>query len=125
MIDAKELRIGNLILIDGLVLEVDGIDFYEKILVEDSTCDDGFSSNCSDDVEPIPLTEEWLVKFGFEYRTRLNPNPKELAYIHQKGGFYIAYMKIFYWEGGNTTIDYVHQLQNLYFALTNEELKIK
>ena len=89
---------------------------------------------------PIPLTEEWLFKFRFdklreyndgeniiiEYGKSIivgdNSHNEKLVIIfpfnHCEIGNYSsedAYIL-------NTTIDYVHQLQNLYFALTGEEL---
>ena len=68
---------------------------------------------------PIPLTEEWLVKFGFEENSTSFTN--SIAYPC------IVKLKnqsncIFY---NSLQIKHVHQLQNLYFALTNEELTIK
>ena len=62
---------------------------------------------------PIPLTEEWLLKFGFK------PFVKDWSLhgvvIHtRKRGFVL--------RKSVPIIQYVHQLQNLYFALTGEEL---
>jgi hypothetical protein len=74
--------------------------------------------------DPIPLTEEWLLKFGFReqpldeitiYRFNgltLNANAKTHYSATYKGGF-IKFVL------------YVHQLQNLYFVLTGNELEIK
>ena len=71
------------------------------------------------DLSPIPLTEEWLLKFGFEWKIQ-----------HQ--GFYNGRFKIdekykegyrLYFGGEKIDVKHVHQLQNLYFALTGEELK--
>ena len=68
--------------------------------------------------KPIPLTEEWLVKFGFEEALNGWWSDDELwSYENKK--FYL---------GASTylaNITYVHQLQNLYFALTGEELIAK
>lgn len=67
--------------------------------------------------EPIPLTEEWLLKFGFEYT--------KLYYIKYDDDLIIYFDGIdFYFKRSSKslTIKYVHQLQNLYFALTGEEL---
>ena len=74
---------------------------------------------------PIPLTEEWLLKFGFEeylcldgiYGFKLN----EYVFINE-GQFR---MVSFGQEDSilvPSEIVMVHQLQNLYFALTGEEL---
>jgi len=74
--------------------------------------------------KPIPLTEEWLIKFGFED----NQKVKGVKYIDGV----IAIDCIRYGKGWclandeyHPNIKYVHQLQNLYFALTGEELTIK
>jgi len=65
------------------------------------------------DLEPIPLTEEWLLKFGFK----------------KLGGYYMLNEftfneGTFLWNNFciSTSIQHVHSLQNLYFALTGDEL---
>ena len=74
---------------------------------------------------PIPLTEEILLKFGFEKQH----NEDDFDYWFKKD-----FCDDILWEhsegfchnlnyGGD--IKYVHQLQNLYFALTGEELIFK
>ena len=84
-------------------------------------------------VEPIPLTEEWLDKFGLivegkVWNFHIEKDMPTHYYLYKiKGfrGFMFAY------EDGNRNFHtlsdllYVHQLQNLYFALTGEELTIK
>ena len=82
--------------------------------------------------EPIPLTEEILLKCGF-YETSNKDFIGGLFALKQKGdGFYINKETMSYcyfdYEGNIEDIikiNYVHQLQNLYFALTNEELQIE
>ena len=76
-------------------------------------------------INPIPLTEEWLLKLVF-----INfKNESELyqcgflSIDKDKDEFYYQAIKNHYQERA-IRIDYVHQLQNLYFALTNEELTI-
>jgi hypothetical protein len=81
---------------------------------------------------PIELTEEWLLKFGFK-----DDNAEGYFYLNLTDGLYI------YYNPNSTGIaiknkdvgfsdhsefiffNQVHQLQNLYFALTNEELTLK
>ena len=74
-----------------------------------------------DEIFPIPLTEEWLLKFGFEECDSRIPyfRKQSLVTYKQDGIFWIDYY--------NTCIElyHVHQLQNLFFALTNEELTFK
>ena len=71
------------------------------------------------EAKPIPLTEEWLIKFGFDKKFSKDkftiiPNGK-LDY--EKGRTYFNAWTILEHQP-----EYVHQLQNLYFALTGEEL---
>jgi hypothetical protein len=74
---------------------------------------------------PIPLTEEWLLKFGFEVDDHLM-NPDDWPYVdYIKNEVRISepnYSFAFYGRDNELEIKYVHQLQNLYFALTGEEL---
>jgi hypothetical protein len=81
--------------------------------------------------QPIPLTREWLLKFGFE------DNSYAVFYKQFNGSEYI---RISFKDYAHTQLTerpvdvsdfdldiqciYVHQLQNLYFALTGEELTI-
>jgi hypothetical protein len=84
-------------------------------------------------IEEIPLTEEWLLKFGFieyiDFGVKMGTYDKmplcgftysihtKKVMIMHKGNSMSHWLKI--------DIDYVHQLQNIYFALTGEELTIK
>ena len=73
--------------------------------------------------EPIPLTEEWLRRLGFE-----RGNCGEIVLFNKV--FTIEVEDNKFWFGCDChsierEIKHVHQLQNLYFALTGEELKIK
>jgi hypothetical protein len=81
--------------------------------------------------KPIPLTEEWLLKFGFitkgiHYNFTLGnmeiASAIRVLSTNERGKFYLdgdipEWMKI--------KLEYVHQLQNLYFVFAGEELEIK
>lgn len=112
---ASELRIGNLVL-DTFGKEVE----VKDIMTYGINSQWGCSTFNYEELKPIPLTEEWLLKFGFKYtkmevgfnqfrkgilELSITPNGYELFFTYK-------------W----VKIEYVHQLQNLYFALTNEEL---
>ena len=126
---ATELRIGNSIMQDDDLVFVTGwrLEFIEKNILE---------------YKPIPLTEEWLFKLGFdklkEYDDGENIITKygksiivgdnahdekiviSFPFNHCEIGDYSddsAYVL-------NIEIKYVHQLQNLYHALTGEELTL-
>lgn len=78
---------------------------------------------------PIPLTEEWLIKFGFEVDAKDTLRSQrikiETSYLnwYDDGSYSIGKFPFTIPLSG--PIKYVHQLQNLYFALTGEELTIK
>ena len=129
---ASELRIGNLVYNnEGERDEEVDLSFFEFLSTEEYYLDY---------YEPIPLTEEWLLKFGFE---KIEFNSDIFGYsaeyhltVKGHGGFIIEYMDDFscYLLGDKSDIGvapnldsckYIHQLQNLYFALTNEELTYK
>tara|TARA_R110000764_G_scaffold167034_1_gene253953 strand:+ start:362 stop:691 length:330 start_codon:yes stop_codon:yes gene_type:complete len=66
---------------------------------------------------PIPLTEEWLVKFGFESSGddgySCNWDIKKMCIV--QGALFIE-------DKNGVKLKHVHSLQNLYFALTGKEL---
>lgn len=80
------------------------------------------------DIEPIPLTEEWLLKFGFDRHNNLFfSNHDYFSYIELDAygcdglyGYCLSDERSIYHK-----LEHVHQLQNLYFALTGEELTLK
>lgn len=133
---ATDLRIGNLVTDEfydsfNTILKVESInEFGINLIIED---DGNYPEIASRWIEPeltfdklrgIPLTEEWLLKFGFEKQKN---NWKRICICND--------WTYLYWErlaGLEVSvnkhsimlphINSVHQLQNLYYALTNEEL---
>lgn len=132
---ASELRIGNWVqgpkgaMYDGVQIQVTP----KTILAIHS---DGI------ELQPIPLTEEWLLKFGF----KAWDNKKTIYTLERDIDEYNNTCFRFWFKQDELIFDYiqnethptesvfddkniirlkiqhVHQLQNLYFALTNEEL---
>lgn len=125
MITANELRIGNYILDDeGIIIRVNQIaEPDNKQLTE---CINGFNQNMLAACNGIPLTEEWLVKFGFTYWDGRNYYYNDLLgfYFYKKGKRRLSMTNLVFDAHVNKRLDYVHQLQNLYFALTGGELII-
>lgn len=109
MIRAEELRIGNLALMPSS-------NAITTITVMDiSDIENGYKNRL-----PIPLTEEWLVKFGFEEAEhegifRLPELPNIAVIIGQ-------FIEIEYKEFSVLKIkcDYVHELQNFFSCLKHE-----
>lgn len=121
---ATELRIGNLIQ-DTRHPErnctvfrlTNGNDFNITHQYDKSKELSYTNENC-DALKPISLTEEWLVKFEWEIMKGEN------YYFLDNNYFSINPNGQLYYMNDYTAVDikYVHQLQNLYFALTGEEL---
>ncbi len=80
-------------------------------------------------LQPIPLTEEWLLKFGFNKEPDKSFTKRDIAIFLDKRFSSNLFMQEnqgdFTWFSYECKIEYVHQVQNLYFALTGEELILK
>jgi hypothetical protein len=119
---ATDLRIGNFVEILGKI---------ETVV--DVMCDSVNTTTCEgvpyDMVHPIPLTEEWLEKFGFILRDcgfvrlydKKHGSMRCLKYYTKDHGKKMAHNV--YW--GVVNIKHIHQIQNLYHAITGEELELK
>lgn len=79
--------------------------------------------------EPMPITEEWLLKFGFEKSTLDGDNTwlnLRYRYLTFSSDESVEFKKVYLTVSRMDIIcEYVHELQNLYFALTGEELTIR
>ena len=128
---ANELRLGNWVnlICDG---HRDEPEAFQWLLEDYEYYEDNMFN-----ILPIPLTEEWLLKFGFNkknhqfYCKKIGGNVFVLINYNTtprgcygavtfetdlKENSYVGHIK--------NSCKHVHQLQNLYFALTNEELTI-
>lgn len=107
-----DLRIGNLIMYDGKIKEADTW-VFEDLSIH------------ADWVKPIPITPEWLLRLGIP-----SEHP-EWEYQIPVGAlkWYFRYNTEWYSEIGGIYIDsrvqYVHQVHNLYYALTGNEINVK
>lgn len=141
MIHAHSLRSGNLVLLNGETRKVSYACRYSgTIQLTESEL-----QNKDYDVEPIPLTTEWLERCGFEKEKYANIKDTGEWDIKEKWVSQDKELELFYvvlagkeMIGDNACfarkmkgfhrympIKYVHLLQNLFFALTSEELEIK
>ena len=124
---AKELRIGNYV----NVFWWSGITgTYEKTLLKISLvceshirCQEDQASNF-DEIEGVSLNEEWLLNFGFVKQT-------ETAFTLTLKQFDISITNsVCAIETDEDVIslnhiEHVHQLQNIFFSLTGEDLTLK
>ena len=143
MMKANELRIGNWV--ENAVHGMGQVEYIDVKCNSRATVigikGKGFrmSSPNPDTFTPIPLTEQWLVRFGFEKK---NDDQHAIRVTHGKitieivvfsdfgiGLYYVHYKEFPRDErmvpilGGNN--QHVHQLQNLFFSLTGTELELK
>ena len=147
MLKNNELRIGNLVMQNGFYGYVYSIDspeprkekrFSDKAII--TLFDNGLTTVPIDEIEPIPLTEEWLLKFGFEKYDwfdgcfiKCNNKHLMIQFYEPKQEILIYFTKISKDKDGHKMNGrdylfklkkyYVHKLQNLYFTLIDEELK--
>lgn len=121
----SELRIGNLVSHNGDIVEVESINSWTNQINFGVLYDDGISVN---ELKPIIINGDWLLRLGFI----LNESKKQ--YTKCSGDFDSDFPIWLYRGGwcaspmgddtGHISMKFIHQLQNLYFALIGEELKI-
>jgi hypothetical protein len=112
MIPASELRIGNYLNIHGDPAPIQ-IGWFYLIAKGDELPPH----------EPIPLTPEILEKAGFVY-DKITHYKNILMLAEGDNGFDV-WVKHFGEGNRINAVKHLHQLQNLYFALTGEELNIE
>lgn len=133
MINVNELRIGNIFKqgkIKALPLDFLNDGEFHDIDFENSCCD-------LDELQSIELTPEVLFKLGFEkimyetLDTKKHCFKKDFLVLAPFCKCYDAYSTINSFNGTNTLstittngapLKYLHQLQNLYYAITEKEL---
>lgn len=119
MLDAKDLRIGNLVLVHNhyvAAVERIGKDIGVKTYGETISQIDYIELQY---LTPIELTEEWLLRFGY---TEEDFTSGKILIVQENGvdaGFIICNLsksKIF---------KHVHKLQNFHYELNDTELTLK
>lgn len=120
---ANELRIGN-----WYNWYADGKNYQYQVKAED------FVNEIIENFDPIPLTEEILLKCGFfkcedfdeggliDYRYELHLFNGSISFTSNWNTEDCIYVNL---NQCGADVFYLHQLQNLYFALTGEELNVK
>lgn len=138
MISANELRIGNWFKNGNNFYQSTGVlklgSYYKSITGH------GDIFAYYEALEPIPLTEKILLKCGFEKILTFNEWRRNKILKHEHFNFPLyehekINMYLYPFFGGNflfyngctmnvSHMPYLHQLQNLYYALTGKELEI-
>jgi hypothetical protein len=117
---ANEIRLGNWFKFIGKELPTHILDTDIFQWNEDCWYYELEGGNMLEKTEPIALTEEWLLKFGYienneNYTWVIENHDVEIDVFARRVGFFYRHHKL----------QFVHQLQNLFYALTDEELTIK
>ena len=111
MIKSNELRIGNTILyVERIVTIKNAVELHNAI---DSSTNILYS--------PIPITPEILEKCGFDLSLAYRINDFSFEWYEIPKCVTVFYKKVCI----EVHVKYLHQLQNLYYSLTNEELEFK
>lgn len=129
MIKANQIRVGNRFVRE--IRSTRGQEFDHNFVLTEEWMGKLFSENTSfalNDLHPIPLTPEILEKAGFNSVTTNKDGSynfwgKEIdASVDVEDGELFRYR--IHERIRTKSIQYVHQLQNLYQALTGQELEI-
>lgn len=127
---AEELRIGNLLLREGFANHI----YIVKGIGHDAILRTDKGSMPIRGLHPIPLNEKWLKKLGFK-KTADSISGYNEGWIFQnrkvvlkkadnRFWFYLSDTEDDWFYTTSIVIEYIHQLQNLYFALVGSELNL-
>lgn len=126
MIKANELRIGNILNNNGKICELIGMTWQGGDQDLSSNHDLVFSNGDYEvslrHVSEIPLTEEILLKVGFEVKPfSLGLTLDRFRFIWKEKYKY-WYVVDAYSQSYLTKIEFVHELQNFVFVMNSQEL---
>lgn len=138
MLQPEQLRIGNWILEDSTIYTYGTSKTERPIDLSDFQVEDDYWYDHWDMIKPIPLNEDWLRNFKFadgnEFEnTRGRWTKKKFAIMKTDWAEEESTWNLIstpngdltYWRHGKIPhIQYVHQLQNLFYALIGEELTL-
>lgn len=113
MIDIRQLTIGSHILVGGKRERVRGLDEDNGLIIR-------FPAEyvSASEAESISLTPELLTELGFEFRDL------GFAELWKRGDFDLEHKHhSVYWEcKGGVNIEFLHELENLYYLIYETEL---
>ena len=118
-----QLRRGNKVLHNGIEKTIDCISPGYVIFFEDRKETDDFGQWVDlDEVKFIPINEKRLLELGF---TKLDNTKNGIGTDNNEYWIEFVIDRIFFFIADippSVSVKHIHQVQNLYFALTNEEL---
>lgn len=138
----NELRLGNLVMYRNQIVKTTGLhyDMFECRGIDDAWMCTGKLEN----IQPIELTEDVLLKIGFKKEQKLISDLYYLDYEKDDDNIirvkYVIFgskalpllkittSKYTEFEGFEFTkrgVRYLHELQNAYFLMSNQEMEVK
>ena len=113
--EGKDLRIGNYV--EYLIFdEIDTPNQWWSSSIIDANDIVCIDANADENYRPIKLTEQHLIDFGYK-----KENNHFLIQVHK----ICKCNEIFVCDKNGVTLEYVHGLQNLFFAINKKELTYK
>jgi hypothetical protein len=130
-LQSKDFRIGNFVLHthiakDGFVeyAQIFGV-IKGHIYIDDHRLPE-YACILAKEISPLRITHDWLLKFGFVVEYCNSTNVYKYFLPNTPFGYLQGVFNVFTQTGCfSVKIEHVHELQNLYFALTGEELELK
>jgi len=118
MIKAQDLRIGNIVSYRGELFEVFDLICKSSVELDSEKLDRHVNNADLNNIFPVDISEEILLKVGFE------KNRQEWSFESFCLQIFQGWLHYSAGEGLKLSneIKRLHQLQNLYFALTGQEL---
>ena len=118
MIKANELRIGNFYDHKGRIEQATVNTIAEVWDAERTWC------------KPIPITEEWLLRFGFEkvdvdFSIEIGRQGFSVSKAQDDDLVLLFREDVGLNYNALKFIDHIHELQNIIFALTDQELQLQ
>ena len=136
MIDVRDLRIGNYVQLyrhgedsKMSIHKINDIFRYKGEVEYNVSFEDNFYCNLSG-IEPILLTPEILEKCGFEhgmcyYKNDIELTAKDWDKEFNENNPLFFTINCNEYNVSDNPILYLHQLQNLYYAINQKELEVK
>lgn len=115
----EDLRVGNYLYNDGVIVKIDARTIF------DIWDDKGLKK-----YKPIPITEELLLKVGL---STINENSAGKRYGYVVNGIFNSDLTFTFWKTtkeagkffrGDLELKSFHQIQNIYWDLSNIKLKL-
>jgi len=136
--EAKDLRITNYVLVNnvkyhpelqGIPVKVIGLEEKDNKLFPDSNhvirVRNEYNSYAqfNEYIEPIPLTQEWLIRFGAKYNSKFIIHDRfKLMYKEAYNYWYVSDLNSLTYL---SKVEFVHEWQNFFYAMNDHELTLQ